>query len=174
MKKIADIIHELASKEYTYQNQLTTLVHDLNFLKSKKKELVLSHVSQYDMKIYLPYFPKYHNIEEVETTYECNRIHILNLSDPYTEEDDTEYMDKLECIRSNIKKKRVLIDILNKKLITIKAWFDCIEYVNGLQGPSIKGLIQTKIDEKYYTTNQNVCLYNQGKKAAFKALLEFF
>lgn len=169
-----NLIKELGSKEEKYQDQLTTLVHDLNFLKSKKKELVISHVSQYDMNTFMPYFPRYHNIEEVENTYEFNRIHFLNICDPFSEEDDIDYMNSLETIRSNIKKKRVLIDMLNKKLIAIKGWFDSIEYVKGLQGQDKKVLIQEQLNKTSYTSNLNVQIYNTSKKTAFKYLLRFF
>ena len=123
------------------------------------------------MKKYMPYFPNYHGIEEVENTYDCHRIEFLNLCDPFTEKDDTQYMEVLESMNSSIRKKRNLIDILNKKLVAVRGWFDAIEYVQGLNGPTIKVLINIQIKKKSYSSNSNVYIYNVSKKNAFKHLI---
>lgn len=165
------IIQELEKKEKIIQDQLELLMHDLQFILKSKEKLITKHVDQYDMKKYMPYYPKYHGISELENTYESHRVDFLNLCDPFTEKDDDEYMDVLETMNSNLKKKRNLIDILNKKLIAIKAWFDAMEYVKGLQGPTIKQLITVQIMKKSYSSNTNVYIYNVTKKNAFKQLV---
>ena len=169
MKKI---LQELYTREESLREEIITLKHDLEFIKKNKSTHILNHVSNYDIK---KYCPSYHSIDELQNSYMYNRDVLLNIYDPFSD-DDEEYINQLEIIKSNIKKKECLIDIKEKKLIVIKAWYDCIDFVNTVQGTVVmkKQLIKNQMNTPmtYLSKNNKSYIYIKGKIECFKHLLQ--
>ena len=162
---------KLEKSKQKINGDMELLMDQLNVIMLNKTSLILDHVKKYDMKRYIPYFPSYHDISEVENTYLCHRVSFLNLTDPFTEEDDTVFMDNLERINCNIKRTKDKIDILNKKLIGIQAYMDAIHYANGLNCPTKRQILKIEIHKKTYSSHPDVHIYNIARKEALKTML---